>query len=184
LTAGHERVLIAPMQTLEDADSERIQAADGWVKLGVLSEAEAELGAMSAAAREHPEALQICWLIASKRADWARALELAGRLVVVAPERRFGWLHLAESLHRLERTAEAYDRLSTAARDLEPNATVPLQLARYACRLNRLDDGRRWLHLALAVAAGTGHLERVRSRVLDDPELVALRGELTATETE
>lgn len=172
------------MLPLEDTDSQHIQAADGWVKLGALAEAEVELDALSEAAREHPDALQLYWLIASKRADWTGCLDLAERLVAVAPERRFGWLHLAEALHRTDRTAKAYERLAAVADRLEPNATVPLQLARYACRLNRLGEARRWLHLALAVAAETGHWERVRSRVLDDPDLATLRSVLLAGDEE
>lgn len=172
------------MQSLGDGDLQRLQAADGWVKLGALAEADAELASLSAAAREHPDALQIRWLIASQRADWNACLELAERLVAVAPERRFGWLHLAEALRRLARTSEAYERLAAAAEVLTPTVTVPLHLARYACCLNRLGEARQWLRRALAVAAETGHTGRLRARVLDEPDLAPLRDEFSTEDSE
>lgn len=178
LTQSIAGSLMGAMQPLDDADSNRIQAADAWVKLNALADAEAELDALSAEARAHPDALQVRWLIAAKRAAWPVCLDLAERLVVLAPDRRFGWLHLAEALDRLGRPAEAYDRLASAAENLEPSATVPLQLARLACRLNRLGEARQWLSLAFAVAAQTGHAERLRARILDDPDLAPLRAEI------
>jgi tetratricopeptide (TPR) repeat protein len=166
------------MEPLSEADAALVRAADGWVRLDALAEAEGLLAGLSSAAGDHPEALQLRWLIASKRGDWLTCLDLAERLVAVEPGRRFGWLHLAESLHRLGRTEEGYARLATAADALEPNATVPLQLARYACCLNRLGEARQWWWLALAHAAQSGHADRLRARALDDPDLAPLRHEI------
>ncbi|MBK9137653.1 MAG: hypothetical protein IPM17_02660 [Verrucomicrobia bacterium] len=162
------------MDTLTDDEVAAIRAADGWVKLDALTEAETELDQLRPQAREHPDALQIRWLIASKRGDWPTCLRLAERLVAVEPSRRFGWLHLAESLHRLHRTEEAYDRLAAATEALDPSATVPLQLARYACRLGRLGEARQWLRAAFTQAEESGHAERLRSRVRDDSDLAPL----------
>jgi predicted Zn-dependent protease len=166
------------MNSLEPADHHRVQAADGWLRLGDLAQAEAELAALAPAVQEHAEVLQLRWTLASRREDWRECLRLADGLVRQAPERRFGWLHLALSLHKLGRTAEAYDRLLAAADQFEASATLPFFLARFACALGRLDAGRHWLAVALADADRTGTGRELRRRAQDEPDLASIRDEL------
>jgi predicted Zn-dependent protease len=163
------------MTSLEPADHHRVQAADGWLRLGDLAQAEAELAALAPAVQEHPEVLQIRWTLASRREDWRECLRLADRLIHLAPERRFGWLHLALSLHKLGRTAEGYDRLLAAADQFGTSATLPYFLARFACALGRLDAGRHWLAVALAEADRAGSGRDLRRRALDEPDLAPIR---------
>jgi len=51
----------------------------------------------------------------------------------MTPERRFGWIHRAHSLHRLGRTQEAKDLLLSIVNDFESNSIIPYHLARYCC---------------------------------------------------
>jgi tetratricopeptide (TPR) repeat protein len=166
------------MNELLPDESRQLQEADGWLRLGNLAECEAQLARLNPKLREHPEALQILWTIASRRGDWPECLRLASLLTERAPERRFGWLHRALSLHKLGRTAEAYDESLAATERLGPNPTAPLLLARFACCLGRVNDGRKWLREAFRLAADQGTMRELKRRVLEEPELRALWPEI------
>lgn len=168
------------MDPLAPDDHRRVQAADGWLRLGDVAPAAAELASVSVGARGHPDFLQVNWTLASRRGEWGECLRLAEQLVRLAPERRFGWLHLPLSLHRLGRTAEAYDRLLAAADRFEPGSTVPFLLARFACVLGRNEVARRWLAAAFRQAAMEENESVLRRRVEEEPDLEGIRGDFGA----
>jgi predicted Zn-dependent protease len=166
------------MESLDATTRLALRSADGWLKLGNPAQAQAELDRLEASAREHPDALQIRWTLAARRSAWTECLQLAERLTQQTPDRWFGWLHLAESLHRLGRTAEAYERLLTVAGDFESNPTLPFFLARFAVALGRPNDARRWLRQARVSAENRGAAAELRRRLEDEPTLLALSREL------
>ena len=83
------------MKPLQHPDILHLQAAEGWLELGNILEAKAELAHISSLQRKHPDVLELRWAIAAKENEWQLALDIARTLVRVAPERPTGWLHQA-----------------------------------------------------------------------------------------
>lgn len=166
------------MKPLMPPDWHRFCAADGWHKLGDSTQARLELEGLSPEARTHPDVLQLLWRLTAEQGQWAECRDLAISLTQVAPQRRFGWLHLAYSLHQLGEVTAAYDTLSAVVDNFEPNATIPFHLARYACRLGRFKLAHGWLDRAYLAAAETGMADDLRQKVLGELDLEPLWGAL------
>lgn len=166
------------MSVIEPPDSHHLQAACGWLGLGDVQEAEAELERIRSSLRQHPDVLQVRWQIHARRQEWEVCFSLAKSLTQIAPARRFGWVHLACSLHQLNRTEEAREILLYALDMFEPNATMAFYLSRYCCRLGDLDEGRRWLDRAFALARQQPARRHLKERALTEPDLAPLRSEI------
>ena len=65
------------MQKLAPPESHFLSAAVGWIELGNLDEAKAELRRISPARSEHPGVLEAGWLIHARETDWGKALTVA-----------------------------------------------------------------------------------------------------------
>jgi predicted Zn-dependent protease len=165
-----------PVQALEMPDAHYRSAAVGWLELGNLTEAEAELGHISAAARNHPDVLEVRWLISAEQQRWQEALEVARCLVTAAPKRSSGWLHQAYALRRVPQGSlqQAWDALLPAYEKFPKVSTIAYNLACYACQLDQLDTARTWLKRAMAI----GGKERIQSMALTDADLKPLWEEI------
>ncbi len=141
------------MPSLEPPDSYTLSGACGWLELGNVGEAEAELGRLSKTARSHPDALEILWLIQSRKEDWDAAARTAEELRRRAPERASGWLHFPYALRRSNRgdLRVCWEALLPAAEKFPDEPVIPYNLACYACQLDRLDDAREWFAKALKI---------------------------------
>jgi Flp pilus assembly protein TadD len=163
------------MSTLQPPDSHHLSAAVGWMELGNLIEAGAELGSISPENQSHPDLLEVRWSLCAHERQWDAALALAERLVSAAPERCSGWIDRSYSLHELKRTEEAREKLLPAAARFPDVTTIPYNLACYESQLGRLDRARRWLTLAMSV----GKRDAVLAQALKDSDLRLLWPELT-----
>ena len=161
---------------LEPPDSLRLRAASGWLELGCPRDALVELEELSTENREHPDVLELSWLIHAECQDWPRALAAAERLVNVAPERPTGWLHRAYAMRRVPAGGleKAWDLLLPAFERFPGEGLVAYNLACYACRMGRLEESRKWLQRALS----TGRKETVKAMALKDEDLHELWDEL------
>ncbi len=121
--------------------------------------------------------LQVRWRIFAKAERWDACLDIATTLTTMTPERRFGWIHRAHSLHHLGRTQEAKDLLLSIVNDFEPNSTIPYHLARYCCGLGQVQEAKQWLGKALLVPTDPAEVDRVRKLAMEDPALALLRTE-------
>ena len=54
------------MHNLEPPDTHYFMAAVGWMELGNLAEAKAELARVSVAQQEHPDVLELRWSLAAQ----------------------------------------------------------------------------------------------------------------------
>lgn len=126
-----------------------LNAAKGWLGLRNYSEANRELELIAGPARVHPDVLELRWQIYSQQKMWTAALEIATAIVELAPERAFGWIHQAYSLHALGRTAQAYERLSRVADRFMELPVIPYSLACYGCQIGKLDDAFSWMQKAM-----------------------------------
>ena len=139
--------------------------------MGNHTEANEELEKIQPLLRAHPDVLQLRWGIYVHAQKWEACLEIATALTKLTPERRFGWVHLAFSLHNLNRTGQARRVLLSALDKFEPNSTIPYYLARYCCRLGRLNEAKKWLETAFRHAIDKEEEDRLKLRALEEPDL-------------
>lgn len=162
------------MRELLPPDSHYLNAAAGWLGLGLPDEARRELERVSQAGRAHPDCLALEWDLHARAQRWPEALETASRLLECDRSRPGGWISRSYALHELRRTAEARDALLAALPLFPAEGVIPYNLACYACQLGNLDEARSWLRKAMEVDGRDGILARARQ----DPDLEPLRGEL------
>jgi tetratricopeptide (TPR) repeat protein len=164
------------MTPIEPPDFHHLRAAAGWAELGNLTEAEAEFARINPALREHPDVLEVRWVLYATATRWVEGLEVASALVRQAPEHASGWLHRAYALRRAPGGGlqQAWDALEPAAEKFPDEPTIPYNLACYACQLNRLEDARQWLERATRIAGKT----QIQKMALADSDLEPLWAEL------
>lgn len=147
-----------------------VLAAEGWVVLGDIDEAETELGHIAPASHGHPMVLEVRWRLAAKRKNWEACVELGRALTAVAPEEANGWINHAYALHELKRTQEAWDLLSPVAERFPKVATIAYNLACYACQLGKMPVAE----LMLATAIKIDGARRIKGMALQDKDLEPL----------
>jgi tetratricopeptide (TPR) repeat protein len=180
LLALHFLAMYSSMPPLPPPDSFHVDAAAGWFMLGNLTEAALELERLSPAARDHPDALDLRWIVCARRELWEQCLQVAQTLLTVAPDRPDGWLHQAYSLRRVAGggLAQAWAALLPAADRFPDEVLVPFNLACYACQLGDLDAARTWIERAWAIAEPRGQKNAWIRRALADADLEPLWPEL------
>ena len=152
--------------------TDRIPASeDGWIDLGNHVEANTELEQVAPANRAHPDLLQVRWRVYAKAGNWDACLDIATALAQMTPRHRFGWVHRAISLDRLQRPAEAKELLLSAIEKLGPCSTFACHLACVCARLGQLVEAKRWVKEAIDLAQDKATLDRLRLQVLDEPAL-------------
>src|SRR6266571_3557206 len=104
---------VKPMDT---SDRRHLEAAKGWCQLEAFLEANEELEHVTANFRAHPDVLEVRWQIYANLKKWEGALEIAGAIVTLAPNKPEGWIYKASTLHELTRNAEAHEVLLDAAK--------------------------------------------------------------------
>jgi Flp pilus assembly protein TadD len=164
------------MKPLEPPDSHYLSAAVGWMELGVLAEADAELNRVSAKRRRHPDVLEVRWRVLAESRQWEQAVLVARTLMERAPDRSSGWLHQAYSLRRASSNGlqQAWEALLPAYDKFPREPTIAYNLSCYACQMRHLDQARTWLQRALKI----GDQERIKRMALDDPDLKPLWNEI------
>ena len=155
------------MHELTPPDSHYLNAAAGWCELGNFAEARAELHRISAANRDHPHVLSEEWRIYATEKHWLPALEVARRLIEVAPEIPAGWINQSYSLHEMKLTQEARNQLAPVAEKFPAVSIIPYNLACYACQLGNPAEARQWLDKAIQI----GGAEAIKRMALSDLDL-------------
>ena len=164
------------MQTLEPPDSHHLSAAIGWVELGNMPEATAELERLSPAARNHPGALEVRWVISAEEKDWSKGLTVANTLLEANPLDPTGWLHRAYALRRVKEGGlkAAWEALLPAFEKFPRESTIPYNLSCYACQMGQLEEARAWLQRAVKA----GGIETIKRMALRDADLKPLWDEI------
>lgn len=166
------------MQRLEPPDAHYLNAAIGWLELGNLAEARAELDHISPANQTHPDALEVRWLVCAEAKDWQAALEAALALLDRAPERSSGWLHQAYAIRRVPggSVEQAWEALKPAFERFPKETIIAFNLSCYACQMQRLPEARHWFKRALAI----GDKKKLKQMALADSDLQPLWDEIRA----
>jgi predicted Zn-dependent protease len=158
------------LRAFDHSDELSLQAALGWLELGDWREANTELENIQPALRGHPDVLQVRLKIYCKAEKWDYAAEIANALCRMLPETAFGPLHLAYTLRKLERVADAQAALLPIADKFPDDWRIAFSLACYSCRLGNLRDALRWIDYAIDLA---GKLD-IRMKALDEKDLEPL----------
>ena len=164
------------MKPLGPPDIHHLNAAEGWIGLGNVVEAENELAHLSLELCEHPEVLRVKYHLYERTKDWERAAPVAELICKTVPEGPFGWIHLAYALHELKRTLEAYQVLLPRVDRFPDEYIIRYNLACYACQLGNLEEALQWLRKAIALI-GT---DTVKEMASTDPDLQSLKNEIKA----
>ncbi|HZI31060.1 MAG TPA: tetratricopeptide repeat protein [Candidatus Binatia bacterium] len=164
------------MQPIQPPDSHHLSAALGWLGLGAVADAHAELAQVSEANRNHPATLEVRWTISAHEKDWRKALEIAQAELALAPDESSGWLHRAYALRRVNDGGlpQAWEALLPAADQFPDEPVIAYNLACYACQMQRLDEAREWLQRAIAA----GKKDAIRQMALNDEDLKPLWPEI------
>jgi len=165
-----------PVQRLRPPDSHHLDAAVGWLGLGCVAEAQAELDLISAMRQKHPAVLEARWTICAREKRWAEALEIAQAELTVAPDDCAGWLHRAYALRRVPDGGlpQAWEALLPAAEKFPREPVIAYNLSCYACQLQQPSVARRWLRQAMKA----GDREAIRHMALADDDLQPLWTEI------
>lgn len=164
------------MRPLETPERHYLLGAIGWLELGNLREARAELAQIGQPHWCHPDVLEVRWVISAEEKRWTEALEAAKALVQAAPDRVEGWLHQAYALRRVPEGGlrQAWDALLPVWDKFPTTPLVAYNLACYACQLRQPDVARDWFKKAV----DAGGKERMRQMALADEDLQPLWEEI------
>ena len=164
------------MQAIEPPDTHSLSAAIGWLELGNPAEAKLELDKVGAACQQHPDVLEVRWLLCAEQKDWPAALTIARALLEAAPDRTSGWLHQAYALRRVSEGSveKAWGALLPASVKFPKDPVIAYNLACYTSQMDRLADARTWLRRALQ----SGGREKVKEMALRDSDLEPLWAEI------
>jgi tetratricopeptide (TPR) repeat protein len=157
---------------MDDIDPQLL-AVQGYLELGMLEDARAELGAVQGAAREGVDfaVLQIEVLMLAK--CWSHARDACQKFSQRWPDNSHGFLHEAYCLHELGDTGVAIEVLHSGPDFLLGEAVYHYNLACYHAVIGDLDMARGYLRRAIRMDRS------FRASALEDPDLVRLRDELT-----
>src|SRR4051812_29719013 len=100
------------MKELPWQDVHRLEAAEGWLGLGIWREANAEIEQIFPELQDHPTVLRVRLAICDAACHWDQAVVVATALTKATPEDPKVWLHRSFALHELKRTREARDSLA------------------------------------------------------------------------
>jgi tetratricopeptide (TPR) repeat protein len=164
------------MDALQAPESYFVSAAEGWLELGNIAEALAELTHIQETLQSHPEVLQVRWAICVHEKNWPMALEVSRALLELYPHLSVGWLHRAYAIRRVPEGGlqAAWDALFPVLEKFADTAIIPYNLACYACQMGQLDQARELLSRAIK----TGRKNQIKQLALDDSDLKPLWPEI------
>ncbi|MEO7414375.1 MAG: hypothetical protein ABIZ81_13565 [Opitutaceae bacterium] len=143
--------------------------AQGYLELGMLKEAAAELDLIPAPASDSSAVLALRLALLQERKNW-NALRLAAEIFVRRePKEAGGWITWAYATRRDQSLVAAEKILLEAERMHPTEATIQFNLGCYACQRGELKEARRRVNRAIALE------KSFRSLAATDPDLAPLR---------
>ncbi len=147
-------------------------AAQGYLELGMASDALAELETLPLESMLRPDVVKLCIGIALEAEAWEAGLKASRRLCALEPEDGLGFIHAAFCLHELGCTADAKATLLAGPPALAADATFHYNLGCYHACLGAIDEARASLGRAFELD------EKFREFAQTDTDLAALHGAL------
>lgn len=143
--------------------------AQGYLELGLIAEAAAELDRIDPAAQEIPEVLGIKMAVLHEQKDWPTLAKVAHQFVQRSPNESAAWVTWAYATRRCESLAAAERILLEAEQHHATEATIQFNLGCYACLRGDLTEARRRVDRAIALEP------KFSEAATTDPDLEALR---------
>ena len=153
--------------------SERILlAAQGYLELGMVEEALAELSSFSGPFAQDPDIVELRLHIQMQGERWNDALTSAEELLRITPDAVPAFIHGAFALHEMGRTSEARDLLLKGPPVLKNDPTFHYNIGCYEAVLGNKESALQSLQLSFAID------ETYRDFAKGDPDLKLLHEEL------
>jgi tetratricopeptide (TPR) repeat protein len=141
----------------------------GYLELGLVREAEAELERLPMSAADTLEALALRVMVFQAKSDWRQLAAVAGELARRLPSDASAWITWAYATRRAT-SLEAAEKILLAAEVHHPNEpTIQFNLGCYACQRGDLAAARRRVDRAIAIDPHFGKAAQT------DPDLEPLR---------
>lgn len=147
----------------------RLSYAQGYLELGMLAEAAAELDAVPADFRDAVEVLALRAAILQEKHDWPALRVAAGAWARRQPGEASAWIMWAYATRRAESLAAAEKILLEAERAHPEEPTIQFNLGCYACQRGDLKTARQRVDRAIALESHFATL------AASDPDLAPLR---------
>lgn len=148
----------------------RLSHAQGYLGLGMVAEAAAELEQIPAPDREQLEVVAVRLTVLQEQRNWAALSLEAGAFVRRAPAEAAGWVTWAYAVRREDSLAAAEKILIEAERLHPKEPTIQFNLGCYACLSGDLALARLRVDRAIALDP------KFAAAAATDPDLAALRG--------
>lgn len=143
--------------------------AQGYLGLGMVAEAAAELEKIPAPACDEPAVLALRVAVLQERCEWPALRALAAEFVRRAPEEAAGWVTWAYATRRADSIVAAEKILLEAERLHPKEPTIQFNLGCYASLRGALAEARRRVDRAIALDKNFAALAAT------DPDLEPLR---------
>ena len=143
--------------------------ARGYLELGLVEEAAAELAQLPPDQLDGDEVLSLRTIIFQEQANWSALRVTAGLLVERQPTNAGWWITFAYATRRAVSLGEAEAILREAELRHPQEATIQFNLGCYACLRGDLPEARRRVDVAIALAP------HFRAAAGTDPDLALLR---------
>lgn len=147
----------------------RLSHARGYLELGMVAEAAAELRRIPEPASRAVEVLAVRLAILQEQRDWPALSKAAADFVRQAPDEAPGWVTWAYATRRAESLAAAEKILLAAEYHHPAEATIQFNLGCYACQRGDLCEAKRRVERAIALDA------KFAAAAATDPDLEPLR---------
>ena len=153
--------------------SERaLLAAQGYLELGMVEEALAELSSFSGHSGQDPDIVELRLHILIQGEQWTDALLSAEELLRITPDAVPAFIHGAFALHEMGRTTEARDLLLKGPPVLRNDATFHYNIGCYEAVLGNKEAALQSLRQSFALD------DTYRDFAKGDPDLKMLHEEL------
>ena len=149
-----------------------INAAQGYLELGMTDEALAELDRVPPGDRAHEDVAQLRVYVLMRAGRWPEALAACGVLRAEHPDLGLGYIHGAFCLHELGRTAEAMALLQQGPPSLLREPVYFYNLGCYHAVLGNPEEAQSYLQMSFNMDGKFREIARY------DPDLEGVIGKL------
>jgi Tfp pilus assembly protein PilF len=125
--------------------------AQGYLTLGMLADAAAELDGIPSPDSETSEVLALRIAVLQEQKNWKALRVAAEKFIRLEPQEAGGWITLAYAVRRDQSLATAEKILREAETTHPEEATIQFNLGCYACQRGDLSEARRRVDCAIAL---------------------------------
>ena len=155
------------MNALQPPDTHHLNAAEGWLGLGNLVEAEHELASVSAAVQSHPEVLRVRYHLYERSKSGTallKPLNCSAGSSLKPPLAGFTWRMLCTNSGA---PGKLINVLIPVVDRFPEEYVIRYNLACYSCQMGELEEARAWLKKSIAIIGA----DTIKEMASTDPDL-------------